>query len=433
MRKIIFLFLVLGKFCPVFADPFTVTSNADSGPGTLREAITLANANGTAVADVISFNIADVSEAGRTITLQTALPAISSNITIDASTQPGSLLGIGSARVTLFLDHFTPQPFTFLFIQNASNVKIYGLCFKYFGNPSSGSGDHYAIGLRNSSNITIGAPGKGNMFCDVRGTITNRFWNYSSDAINDITIQSNVFGLNSLNYLVGGGYIHFDGAAHVTIGGPTAAEGNLFVGSNITILESPNASFSFFVKLQNNRFNCDWTGSKYYYNENTTIQLWGATGDPSVTRTFIQDNVLISSHSLDGIVLFNIPHKVIITGNKLMTDITGTICYGGSKLQFIGCNNVVVGGYSPAEENIMGGYLYTISRGVHIIRNTISTLAMTGTTSPADPYVRITSYDNGLITGISPPNSKIQLYTVTCPGPCLQYKYFETVFAEAAG
>lgn len=116
-----------------------------------------------------------------------------------------------------------------------------------------------------------------------------------------------------------------------------------------------------------------------------------------------------------------------------MTDITGTICYGGSKLQFVGCSNVVVGGYSPAEENIFGGYLYTINRGVHIIRNTISTLAMTGTTSPADPYVRITTYDNGLITGSSPPNSKIQLYTVTCPGPCLQYKYFETVYADAAG
>ncbi len=432
MRKVIFLFLVLGKLCPVFADPFTVTSNADSGPGTLREAITQTNANGSAVADIISFNIADVSEAGRTITLQTALPTISSNITIDASTQPGAMLGIGSARVTLFLDHYTFLPFTFLYIQNASYVKIYGLCFKYFGNPNAGGGEHYAIGLRNSSNITIGGPGKGNMFCDVRGTIVNRFWNYSSDAINDITIQSNVFGLNSLNNRVGGGYIHFDGAANVTIGGPTLAEGNLFVGSNITIHESLNASFSFFVKMQNNRFNCNWTGSTYYYNDNTAIQLWGATGSPALTRTFIQDNVLISSHSLDGIVLFNIPHKVIITGNKLMTDITGTVCYGGSKLQFIGCANVVVGGYSPAEENIFGGYIWTQTQGVHFIKNTISTLATTGGV-PGASYVRITSYDNGLITGISNPNSKIQLYTVTCPGPCLQYKYFETVFADAAG
>jgi len=34
-------------FYTAFADTFIVTSNADSGPGTLREAITLANANGT--------------------------------------------------------------------------------------------------------------------------------------------------------------------------------------------------------------------------------------------------------------------------------------------------------------------------------------------------------------------------------------------------
>jgi len=175
MKKIIFLLLVIVTGCPTFADTFTVTSNADSGPGTLREAITLANANGTAVDDIINFNIADVTESGRTITLQTALPAISSNVTIDASTQPGSMLGISSARVTLYLDHYTPLPFTFLYIQNASYVKIYGLCFKYFGNPNAGGGEHYAIGLRNKSNITVGGPGKGNMFCDVRGSITNRF------------------------------------------------------------------------------------------------------------------------------------------------------------------------------------------------------------------------------------------------------------------
>ena len=56
MKTIILLLLALGSLCPAFADTFTVTSNADSGPGTLREAITMANANGTAVADVINFN-----------------------------------------------------------------------------------------------------------------------------------------------------------------------------------------------------------------------------------------------------------------------------------------------------------------------------------------------------------------------------------------
>lgn len=432
MKSIILLLLSLSSLCPAFADTFTVTSNADSGPGTLREGITMANANGTTVNDVINFNIADVTEPGRTITLLTALPVISSNVTIDASTQPGVMLGISSARVTLYLDHYTPLPFTFLFIQNAGNVNIYGLCFKFFGNPNSGGGENYAIGLRNSAHITIGGPGKGNMFCDVRGSITNRFWNYSSDQINDVTIQSNVFGLNSLNYLVGGGYIQLDQAANVTFGGPNANEGNVLVNGNITIIEQSNLQYTFFVKMQNNRFNMDWTGSKYYYNENVSINLWGATGDANTVRTWIQDNGLISSHSLDGIVLFNIPHKVIITGNKLMVDLTGTVCYGGSKLQFIGCKNVVVGGYAAAEQNSIGGYIYTQTRGVHFIQNTISPISMPGATM-ADPYVRITTYENGLITGISQPNSKIQLYTVTCPGPCLEYKYYTTVFADAVG
>jgi len=53
-----------------FADTFIVTSNADRGPGTLREVITLANTNGTTFTDYIHFNTADVTESGRAIILQ---------------------------------------------------------------------------------------------------------------------------------------------------------------------------------------------------------------------------------------------------------------------------------------------------------------------------------------------------------------------------
>ncbi len=39
----------------------------------------------------------------------------------------------------------------------------------------------------------------------------------------------------------------------------------------------------------------DWTGSKYYYNENVTISLWGTTtGDANTVRTTIQDNGFIA-------------------------------------------------------------------------------------------------------------------------------------------
>ena len=65
---------------------FNVTSTADSGAGSLRQAITDANTNPGA--DTIQFNI--VGSGVQTITPATSLPPISDAVTIDGYTQPGS-------------------------------------------------------------------------------------------------------------------------------------------------------------------------------------------------------------------------------------------------------------------------------------------------------------------------------------------------------
>ena len=65
---------------------FTVTSTADSGLGTLRDAITLANT--TAGADTIAFNISGTGV--HTITPLSTLPIITEAVTIDGYTQPTS-------------------------------------------------------------------------------------------------------------------------------------------------------------------------------------------------------------------------------------------------------------------------------------------------------------------------------------------------------
>jgi hypothetical protein len=59
MKLTLTLLLLIGTFSAL-ANTFTVTSNADSGPGSLRDAITQAAANAT-VANLIVFNIADQS------------------------------------------------------------------------------------------------------------------------------------------------------------------------------------------------------------------------------------------------------------------------------------------------------------------------------------------------------------------------------------
>ena len=64
---------------------FTVTSTANGGAGSLRDAITQANASPGA--DDIEFNIAGTGV--KTIALNAALPQITEQLTIDGTSQPG--------------------------------------------------------------------------------------------------------------------------------------------------------------------------------------------------------------------------------------------------------------------------------------------------------------------------------------------------------
>src|SRR5262249_40610536 len=69
------------------ASVFTVTTTADSGPGSLRQAVT--DANAAAGPHTIAFNIAGGGT--HSIALATDLPAIviAEGLTIDGTTQPG--------------------------------------------------------------------------------------------------------------------------------------------------------------------------------------------------------------------------------------------------------------------------------------------------------------------------------------------------------
>jgi gliding motility-associated-like protein len=436
MRKLTACLLFLFYFLSGHSTTFIVTSNADSGPGSLREAITLANSNGVIVNDVITFNIADVTEAGRTISLQSQLPQLSSNITIDGSTQSGVMLGISSAKVILYVDHFMATPFVYLYLNNAVNVKIFGLCFKFFDNPNAGSGYYYyAIYLRNSSGITIGAPGKGNLFSAVRSGITNNFHDYHTDSIKGITIQSNVFGLNSTNYPVDGGFSDLIRASEVTIGGPAEAEGNVLVGAGIQLSQVEATRGQFFARIQNNKFNLTWNGSTYWQFKGGGITLYGSQTDDSIsTKTYILDNIS-SGGWPSGLTMINVYHRAEVKGNKWQTDVTGNICKGGyNEVKFIQCKNVVFGGYQRSEENIIANTVYNVASKVNIIRSEFGGIFLNRPVlQPNDPFIKILTYNGGLITGLATPNAKVQLYSNRCNVGCIDRKYLATVFADGTG
>lgn len=92
MRKMVLGVLtavtVISAALRVPAATFTVTTAADPGPGSLREAILSANAN--AGHDFIHFNIAPASTV-HVIAVLSQLPVLTDAVTIDGLTQPGSL------------------------------------------------------------------------------------------------------------------------------------------------------------------------------------------------------------------------------------------------------------------------------------------------------------------------------------------------------
>ncbi|HWB13392.1 MAG TPA: MBG domain-containing protein [Pirellulales bacterium] len=76
--------IIVDPGAPGFPDPYTVTNTADSGPGSLRQAILNADANPRST---ITFDLPGTGP--QTIQPLSSLPAITAGVTIDGSTEPG--------------------------------------------------------------------------------------------------------------------------------------------------------------------------------------------------------------------------------------------------------------------------------------------------------------------------------------------------------
>ncbi|MGH7135645.1 MAG: right-handed parallel beta-helix repeat-containing protein, partial [Pirellulales bacterium] len=147
---------------PGFADPFTVTTTADSGPGSLRQAVLNANANpGT---DEITFQIPGTIP--QTIQPLSPLPAITDTVTIDGFRLPPSEAGddLESATPLVELDGSLAGPAADGLTVASGYATIQGLVIDRF----SGDGIHVltegnaAIVGNDLGTDSSGASGKGN-------------------------------------------------------------------------------------------------------------------------------------------------------------------------------------------------------------------------------------------------------------------------------
>ena len=388
MRRLMPAFFVsmLAAAC-LSAATYTVTNTADSGAGSLRQAIT--DANGTpGVADTITFSIAGAGV--HTITPATPLETITNAVTIDGYTQPGSSPNTNGPGL--------PDDSVHLIELNGSNsgggngqaaIRIQGnFAFIVRGlvinrAPSSGiqvitangivegcflgvdptgligRSNTYGVLVESATNVRIGGelPAERNVI-SANGSAQLAYGCLSAGGTAH-AIQGNFLGVDATGGAVPAATVPGNqtgvalcfGTTDVTIGGPTAAarnivSGNTFIGINIS-----NSFCGLCVTdilVQGNYIGTDVTGA---------LPLGNGTGIRNNTGgNSILDNVISAASDGHGIMINSgLPaDDAVIRGNFIGTDASGLQPLGNSDrgITLIG-GGVQIGGTGAGEANVV--------------------------------------------------------------------------------
>ena len=449
MKPLIPLTLFLSCAVPALGTTFTVTSNADSGPGSFRDALQQAAANGTTATDIIEFNIADHSRAGRTITLASALPALTSNLTIDGTTQPGAPFGIGAARV-IITNPFSQQAVDYFLMMGVSNIQIYGLYLK-------GVAARYAFYFRESANLTFGAAGKGNIIQGFGVAVQCDLISGADAGSNNITIQGNIMGTDESGTVANPGELnqnglYFRNVSNLQIGGLNAGEGNLMNVQSIPMDYTDTRDVDFgYLNWQGNTEGTDVSGTIRLSPLYEAIDINGYnTGDANTTGTTRLLVNITNNVSACGYDLFDIASPFVIQGNHIGVgpDNTSNVIndgYNGSQagIWLSSCGKGLIGGTDPSTKNYIANFIefgvYEFLCGpITVSRNSIFCNGMgiepdNPTNGHAGAFVNITLLTAGLVGGNALPNSTIELfYDDECPG-CEGKTYIGTTSADSKG
>jgi len=469
-KKILLLFFLFFTSVNAFADVFVVTSNADSGPGTLRDALTQAAANGTAVKDYINFNIADQSEAGRTITISSALPYITSNLVIDGTTQPGNNFGVSDAKVIL-QPISTTSPFNAFVLLDVDGFEIYGLYVRdFFGRFISGTiyTPASVLYIEASKNVQVGAPGKGNVFVN-NGYIGSTYPvslksnNQPAWGVENLKVYSNFFGFEpdgkslrgTANGLAGGFDISYCKGV-IEFGGANTNQRNIFGNALMYITgfwTDRNRLFNSSFLIENNYFNYDINGNSVTIPSVNTSNIYAIFFD--ISRWIYYYETLSYPYSFQilnnkiqspyGITLGKISGDFIFQGNQVKNENAFTQYVIGG----IGCTStngsITIGGEGTGEPNsLYGTELDLLSRkSVLIQRNSIYCVNTNrGIWYPAVPYldpplalpiVNITGINATSVNGTATPLSKVELFWDDDCSQCQPLTYITTVNADVNG
>jgi titin len=307
---------------------FTVTTVADAGAGSLRAAITSANA--APGADAIEF---DIPGAGvRTINLTSALPTITGQLAIKGQTQPGF--------------------FTFPLIE--------------LNGTGAGAGAH---------GLVVNPAATGTV---IRGLIINRF---DGDGIrfkaNNGRIEFCFIGTDGTGAVDlgngGNGVFIFAGADNVTVGGNTIGLGNLISGNDQDGVRIEGAGTTG-NRVQGNFIGTAGDGTTALANNQGVAIEAGASGN-IIGGTGESAGNVISGNTFAGVWMSGAGTTGnLVRGNRVGTDRTGTLPLGngGSGIFcFNGANSNTIGGATPGARNIISANAFT---GVALVGTNANTV-----------------------------------------------------------
>lgn len=392
LKKSTSALLVAGLWCcPAQAAVFTVINTSDSGAGSLRQAITDANATvNVVVPDQIAFAIPGTGPF--VISPASPLPAVTEAVTIDGYTQAGSAQNTASssdnATINIVLDgkhagsaagllvtangctiqglaigrfKFSASSTTVtdgagIAIQDASNTVIQG---NFIGTDATGTsprGNHGdGILVINGTNTQIGGtlPNQRNIICANVGGID------LEEEANGVIVQGNFIGVNAGgvkrlgNAFNGVGLGELDptsiggqaDASGLLVGGTVAGAGNLVCGSQYGV-DLFRGGFD--QTVQGNYIGTNFAGDKHLGNG---VGVYMDVGNILIGGTDAAARNVISGNIKNGLEIFSDAHG--IQGNLigLAPDAVTPLPNGGGIL-VVG-SGILIGGTTAATANVI--------------------------------------------------------------------------------
>jgi parallel beta-helix repeat protein len=360
------------------AATLTVTTAADSGAGSLREAILASNAS-AGVLDTIAFAIGS---GGQTITPLSALPTITDPVVIDGTTQPGFagaplidisgeglaaqaffITGGGSTIRALVIRGFNGSA---IWIKTGGSNVIEGC---YVGTDASGAaadGNNVGIYLDSSSGNTVGGttPAQRNVISGNAG-LGLSLSGAPLTVIAGNFVGTDVSGAFALQN--GGGIFlaaHSDdsvvgGTTGTTPGGPCTGacnlvSGNNGVGINVTGSFAGNAG----VVVQGNFVGVDATGTYAIPNLLAGVTAGGGSIETLIGGSTSSARNLISGNGTSGVDLGSGGGGAhVVRGNFIGTDAAGTsaVPNAGFGIAVSVSPGMTIGGPAPGDGNLISG------------------------------------------------------------------------------